>query len=148
MKIYVSGKYDNKPTIKKIIIQLQSLGHTITHDWTMTDVKTELQNNKDHDVYPKYAINDVIGVTQARLLIAIMDDPEYAYRGTFTEIGVALGQRAKDKHMGIWIFCPHHNAVARTNPFFHHPYIVHFRNWQWCLEALKVVSPILSSKED
>jgi nucleoside 2-deoxyribosyltransferase len=124
MKIYVAGKWDNKNQILQKMIELEKMGHNITHKWPTVEV---VQGERDAEM----ALHDVNGVKESELLLVLMDDAEYVYRGTFTEIGVALGLNIK-----TWIVCPHENAYCKTNIFFHHPNIVHFQSWDDAVNSL------------
>src|SRR5690242_7454502 len=88
MRIYVAGKWADKALIRSRMTQLEALGHTITYDWT-----THKENKTQQTEYATEAAADYVGVTQAQLFIAFMDDPNYAYNGTFTEMGIALGRK-------------------------------------------------------
>jgi nucleoside 2-deoxyribosyltransferase len=110
MKIYVAGKWDDKIFVKNVQKCLTERGHEITHDWTtQAGVEDWICAEKDID-----------GVVQADIVVALMMDPNYAYRGTFTEIGCALGLKKR-----IIILCPDKVSAARTNCFFHHKSIAH-----------------------
>lgn len=74
---------------------------------------------------------DVDAIKEADCVLAIIDDPEYSYRGTFCELGVALGLEKK-----IIVYCPHEVAECKTNCFFHHPSIEHFSDLVEAVEHL------------
>ena len=38
MRIYVAGKWQEKPQVRAVQEALIAAGHTITHDWTAHDV--------------------------------------------------------------------------------------------------------------
>ena len=87
MKIYVAGKYAERDKVKIVYGELESLGHTITVDWT------------NHDIYPNdavaeklglFASDDVHGVLGADIFVACMLN-DHAYKGLWVEMGVALG---------------------------------------------------------
>jgi nucleoside 2-deoxyribosyltransferase len=117
--IYVAGKWTDKDTIKKYMLELESMGHTITHDWTTFEFETK--NTK-----PQMAFADIEGVKKADMVVILMTDPEYAYRGSFTELGAALALNKK-----IYLVSDAENARAnyKTNVFFHHPLINHIESW-------------------
>ena len=126
MSIYVAGKWDDKENIIQRQLQFQSLGYKITHDWTKNECVT-----RNPEELGKFAMLDINGVLEADYLVAVMTDTKYAYRGTFTEIGCALGTNKK-----IYIYCPDKNSHCRTNCFFYHPNIVHFDDWDKLVEHL------------
>lgn len=119
MKIYVGGKYQDASIIRENIYDLIDVGYTVTHDWTSVE-----QHDRGYSALGKYAQYDIEGVSESDIVILIMDDPEYAYRGTFTELGCALGL---DKR--IIIVNPHENSYCMSNCFYHHPSIIHVKTW-------------------
>lgn len=125
-RVYITGKWSDKDTIREYMNQLEKLGHTITHDWT-TSYESNAENKKS-DI----AFNGVQGVAFAEVVIVVLTDPKYSYRGSFTELGVALGL-LKD----VYVICHDKNSDCRTNVFFHHPSIVHVESWGECLSKLK-----------
>jgi nucleoside 2-deoxyribosyltransferase len=121
MKIYIAGKWTSKQDIQQKMQQLKLLGHEITHDWTSND--GTLQES---------AILDINGVKNADIVIAVMDDPVYPYRGTLCEIGCALG-------LGKKVF-----VYGGTNPeistfykvcFVHHPLVNITNDWNQILKC-------------
>lgn len=68
------------------------------------------------------AILDINGVKECDILIVWMDDKEYPYRGTWTEIGAALA-------LDLPIYLITNNVVPNElsswkNTFFHHSNII------------------------
>lgn len=127
MKIFVSGKFDDKLFIKNKINELQDLGYEITFDWTSFE-----DNTVNKSIATLAAINDIDGVKNCDVHIIIISDKDYIYRGTFTELGCSLGLNKK-----ILIWCPFEDAFCMSNPFYYHPSIRHFNDWNLCLEFLK-----------
>ena len=70
------------------------------------------------------AARELRGVAQCHTFVAVMTDAEYAYRGTFTELGaaLALGKR-------VAIVGSAKNKCA-TNCFWWHPDVRHFATMQ------------------
>lgn len=129
MRIYVAGKWDDKVPIQQVMGYLVSMGHTITHDWTRFEVGTNPHINI-FDSRPHHlqhlsisAQLDIDGVRHADLVLVLMTDSKYAYRGSFSELGCALGLGKP-----IVMVCPDPNAYCRSNCFFHHPSIIHFND--------------------
>lgn len=124
--VYVAGMWGAKAHIKGMMNDVTTRGHRITHDWT--SFETEL------DGAAKLALNaekDIAGVAQCDVFVAIMDDEHYPYRGSFTELGCALGLKKR-----VIIVCPSQTASCRTNCFFHHPAIEHVSSWEDALASL------------
>lgn len=125
MKIYVAGKWNDSQTINEVQNILISQGHSITHDWTKNEGSkniTEMTNEEKIEFKRNCADLDIEGVKNCDLLIAIMNDPSYAYRGTFTEIGCALGLSKK-----VIIVCPDESYLCCSNCFFYHSNIIHVK---------------------
>lgn len=121
MKIYVAGKFSNNIAIRQYMTWLEEKNHTITHDWT------SYQSDKEapEEILADRADKDLTGVRDAYMLVAIMDDPDYEFRGTFTEIGMALGLGKR-----VCIVCPFDNPSFTTNCFFHHPRIHKYKSFE------------------
>lgn len=125
MKIYVAGKWTEIDIINDVQNKLRSQGHTITHDWTCIEGMGDQINftpvqRLEYDT--RCAILDINGVKEADLVFAVMSDKKYPYRGTFTEIGCALGLDKK-----IIIVCTGDDYYCISNCFFWHPNITHVK---------------------
>ena len=122
MKVYVAGKWIEAPVINAVQARLVSMGHTITHDWTAVEGigQRDIMTDEERNVYRAHCAQlDIAGVQNADAVLALMLDSTYPYRGTFTEIGCALG-------LGKWVIivCPDNSYSCTTNCFFHHPTII------------------------
>jgi len=86
--IYVAGGWkDRKEIHKTMILPLVEKSFHITHDWT--SIETDVCN-RTVEMQRWYADMDMKGVQNADAVIVHMRDPQYPYRGTWTEIGAAL----------------------------------------------------------
>ena len=89
-KVYIAGKWSEKELAIKRMRELENIGYTITHNWATYDANKEsgqaihFQDMADHDIE---------GVLTSNMYIGIFDDDNYAYRGTFTELGLALAKK-------------------------------------------------------
>jgi nucleoside 2-deoxyribosyltransferase len=86
MRIYVAGKWFDKPLVKEYIAHFKALGHTITHDWTVIE-------DGDHETLDELAEMaewDINGVRTSDVVVILIKDPVYPYRGTCCEMGAAL----------------------------------------------------------
>lgn len=81
MLLYVAGEYGKRARLHEIMMILQGLGHEITYDWTQAP---------DTISRREQAKNDKLGVTRANAVVVFMNDPNYAYKGSWTEVGIAL----------------------------------------------------------
>ncbi|OHD64448.1 MAG: hypothetical protein A2096_04040 [Spirochaetes bacterium GWF1_41_5] len=125
-KIYIAGQFEYADDISSKMRELEKRGFLITHDWT------KFESYQDDCVkMGKSAELDIDGVKNAEILICVMTDGEYEYRGTFTEIGCALGLGKK-----IIIINNNNNreSFCMTNCFYHHPAIIHVDSWEECLK--------------
>lgn len=133
MKVYIAGKWTAKEQVASRIDNVKSIGHTITHDWTL------VEHGDSRPEMSHYSQLDVKGVVEADLFIGLFEDPQYAYRGSFTELGVALGYRQMGFQKEIWVVCPDELSYAQSNIFIHHPFIRHFNSWEACYMALTAI---------
>lgn len=117
-KVYLAGKFDDELMPSRMSF-LSVEGFIVTHDWTI---------NKDVPL-KEAAILDINGVKECDILIAVMDDESYSYRGTFTEIGCAIGLGKR-----IIIVNKNKNAECVNLCFYHHPQI------EYCGSFLKACS--------
>lgn len=119
MKIYIGGKFADKQKIRSYMDQVEKLGHTITHDWTSFEYKpteddmfmvVKDENNDGVENMEESAKYDIEGVQDCDIFVGIFEDKIYPYRGTFTELGCALGLKKK-----IIVMCPEPDASCTTN---------------------------------
>ena len=89
-KIYVAGSFHDKETIANYSTKLSTYGYTIVSGW----INRENNLNKPM-IYRKCADADFDEIDLADCVVAFLDDPKYPYRGTFTEIGYAIGKNKK-----------------------------------------------------
>ena len=100
MKIYVAGKWQEKPQVRVVQAALVAAGHTITHDWTMHEEGNDVCLGDDWvEIYHKWyspktleeeARGDLIGVQTCDAIVVCAINP-HKYSGTLTEMGIALG---------------------------------------------------------
>lgn len=119
MRLYTAGKWGDKDRIRQIAKTMEGRGHVITHCWfDVEDGECSAEEMR------MYADQDVKGVMTADAVLVVMDDPKYAYRGSFTEIGVALGSGTP-----VHLFNPHGaDSAATTNVFYSASGITHYDN--------------------
>jgi len=128
---YLAGAYRARDTLVSYIDSLKALGYECTFNWAACEAHSD-----DHEQMGYFASKDIDGVANADVVVAIMDDKDYAYRGTFTEIGCALGLG-----IPVVIYCPrpHHQVYARSNCFFCHPAIRHVSTWDEATQAIEEI---------
>lgn len=148
MKIYVAGKW--APTaagmepIRAAQRAVLAAGHTVTHDWTSVEGTTD-QTGWDaatrRAFRAKCAALDIDGVRTADAVVALMTDTAYSYRGTFTELGAALGLGKR-----VLVVTPAALRLssgsdapaltAATNCFYEHPSVEHVETVEEALSRL------------
>ena len=62
MKVFVSGKFEDRKNVRKLMGKMEALGHTIAHDWT-ADKET------DEGYTVVHAMNDLRGVQVCEILV-------------------------------------------------------------------------------
>ena len=124
MRIYISGKWEERELVKQIYRRLEKAGHTITCDWT--------NHTEEDDGYPtQYAEDDIEGVRTADLFIGLFLT-DHSYKGALVELGVALGRPVPVYIIGHAIdSCLFADALGVTK----------FETIDDCLEALKCSTP-------
>lgn len=128
MKLYVAGKWSEMEWVGQRIVELQGLGYEITHDWTKVE-----QSDRSKEALGRYGKFDIDGVKGSDVLVALLTDKSYPYRGTFCEIGCALGTGRK-----VLVMTPEgYDSDGKWPCFFYHPDIVHVSSWTDVLEKLK-----------
>ena len=125
MKVYVAGKFTDKENIQAKMKNIEKLGCVITFDWTRFE---------DEDL-TRAAEKAIIGVKTCDIVIVIMDDKDYSYRGTFTEVGIAIGTNKI-----IFLYNPNKDASCDTNVFYHAKEITHFKQWHMLLNEVEKVA--------
>jgi nucleoside 2-deoxyribosyltransferase len=141
MKLYVAGKWYDKEKIQEKMRELEQLNHKITHNWTVC----ETEYNGESARLRANAIDDIDGVKNADIVVVIMDDAKYPYRGTSHEVGAAL---ALDKP--VFLYCPDpENTEWYRGCFSRHPCIKLFRTWDDVKKKLgKIHSPPWTDAEE
>jgi hypothetical protein len=130
-KVWVSGAWIHRELMGERIDQIRQMGYKITHDWTRVE-KASNPTPKDQSLYATF---DIDGVKNSDIAVAVMDDPDYAYRGSFTEIGCALGI-GKPLHI-VWPYSLEScDRYVQSNVFFWHPDITYHKSWAEFIEYL------------
>ena len=121
---YIIGKFATKKIIAEKIKEVENMGFENTHNWTL----------KENYTCPKseQVKNDINGVKDADIVIAIINNPEYHYRGSFSEIGAAIGL---DKT--VYLVTDNLESGSASHCFLFHPNIVRFQTWEGLIRFLK-----------
>ena len=121
MEIYVAAKYQDRDRVRELYYELSYLGHEITVDWTNQD---KYPNDAPAEKLKGFAEDDVRGVKEAKLLIALMTI-KYEYKGLWVELGIALG-----KGIPVWVI----GDAGDSCLFMNHPLV---RKFNCISEVLK-----------
>lgn len=128
LRVYVAGQYSKRFALNLRVKEMEaSMGVIVTHNW-MTYEEGHTCEQK-----ASYAFEDIRGVQTADVVIAVMDDAEYAFRGTFGEMCAALALGRP-----VFVVTPPHDGewYCETNVFYWHPAIRRFPTWEAALSAL------------
>lgn len=121
MRIYVSGKWEDREAVRELQKALIKMGHEITVDWTY--------HEKDDVGYPRtYAQDDIWGVRDAQVYVGLFLK-ENNYKGALVELGVALG--LMDKRVYII------GHAIDSCLFIHHPLVTQVESIEELLGLLR-----------
>lgn len=84
--VYVAGAWFKRDELKQKMRRLTKMGFEVTSKWPTFEDK--LSNPDD---YAECSKADIDGVVTADTILAFLTETNYPYRGTFTEIGCAIG---------------------------------------------------------
>ena len=133
LRVYLAGQYSKRRALEAKADELEELGVQITHRWM------SYEEGHSPAQVASYAFEDIRAIQTADAVIAVMDDPKYAYRGTFGEICAGLALQKP-----VIILTPEHPEApehpggkwyCETNVFYWHPSIQHVETWQQVREA-------------
>lgn len=136
MLVYVAGKWQERMTIRKLMDQIEELGHTITYDWTCYETEYVPPHTEDAViVYGSWvnkrelmeqSLDDCLGVSIADCLVVYAMNP-HKYTGTCTEMGIAI-------HKRIPIYIIGHGLDH--NIFTYHPLVTVYNTIEEVLDVL------------
>jgi nucleoside 2-deoxyribosyltransferase len=164
LKIYVAGGWKFRNQIKEVMELLDEYkeGGNPVSDHRPFKVISGWITRENGDSSPQALANDAYfdfkEIQESDVVFAIMNDPDYSYRGTFTEIGYAIGIK---RTVIVWcngkirsqstvtnettgevekveVNYTHH---CMTNVFFHHPEIIQVDSLVKGIQELKKVKP-------
>lgn len=123
VKIYLAGRFANKDKFRELGNKLELKGHEITCKWW--DIEQTYAPNRSLDESKDVGRNELNGVINADIIIVIVDDANYPYRGTLTEVGIAMGYLVannKEINKHIYIIC-NENLTNKNCGFLCVPHI-------------------------
>jgi len=128
-KVFVAGKYADRLLLREKMLILQKLGYVITYDWSLIDCDNKNTTLSKQDI----AMMDVVGVKKCDILVIILDDKDYTYRGTMVELGIAIGL---NKKIFVVVTNEAHKTLM-TNIYLHYKNNLHiFNSWNELLEKM------------
>ena len=121
-KIYLAGKLAEAPALRALGQALERHGFEITAPWYDFD-QGDL-NKRSSALTKLIGMAEYDGVLCSDYYVGILNDNTYAYKGTLTEMGIALGNFAHDQdrsvNQHIFLITPKdftsENCVALTVP--------------------------------
>jgi len=107
MKLYIAGSSQDLPRVKELMTRFQDAGYTLTHDWTTYFDEVP----KD---YTHFARLDLVGIQAAEYIIFLYER-DLPYRGTHTELGLAISWRKPCLILGEYA---HKNIFTRLENMY------------------------------
>lgn len=120
MRVYIATAFHNQKQFHELRVAIESLGHTITRDWTKDSVNYGDPGREEK--FQKYAEDDYSSIMDADIVVVIATPPPIA--GTFFEFGVAV-KSGKDV-----ILVDPFNQNNQENIFYHlrFPWIIRVKD--------------------
>ena len=114
----MSGQLDDVKSVKDACKLLLEAGHSITHDWTESDVflsskEAKLANKEEAGLRAK---KDLDGVISSDVYILLSNNKE-AGKGMYVELGAALALREKTGKPEVYIV----GEMNHMSVFYLHP---------------------------
>lgn len=88
VKLYLAGKFQEKDSIRAIATALPAT-HAITAPWYDFEQADAYVRSSEQSL--QVGEKEMMGVVEAKYYVAIINDKQYPYKGTLTEMGIALG---------------------------------------------------------
>jgi hypothetical protein len=130
LRIYVAGSWKDRVHLRETYMQpLRALGYEITHDWTRVEIGDV--DSRLAKVNRQLAAQDIDGVKKADVVVVIIENLKYAYRGTCCEIGCALGLGKP-----VLLYHPLRKSYMQSNLFIYHEGVECLERWEDVLARL------------
>lgn len=134
LKVYVAGKWGSRDKLLDLANSLEQQGVTITRKWMVAEVNI---NHRSSTLCGQLALEDTNAVRAADVVVVVVDDDKYAYRGTFCEIGTAIG--ANVPVVLYEAVTVSEGCYVDRNIFFHHPHISRVKSWEHVQDMLSTL---------
>ena len=139
ISIYVAGKWGDRVELQKKMDRLRDeFQFNVLSGW----VERENRINTPED-YSECSKLDIEEVSAADKLLVFMDDPKYAYRGTYCEIGCAIGLGKQVVIVTDAVATKINETTydfshyCMKNVFFWHPNITHVKTIEEAVKELR-----------
>lgn len=118
MKFFISGQIDDATNVRAQMDEVTAAGHTITHDWTATDVFLGSSDAKlaNQDESGKRAAKDIVGVVDCDVYV-LSSDNQSVGKGMYVELGAALALNEKVGKPQVYII----GKMNHLSVFYLHP---------------------------
>lgn len=117
MKFFISGQIDDIPAVRDVMSQVTDAGHSITHDWTASDIMLG-GNNKFNDLAEtaRRARADIQGVLDCDVYV-LCSSNEKQGKGMYVELGTALGRAQAGENVRLYVI----GELNHSSIFYLHP---------------------------
>ena len=113
-RIFVSGQIDEKEQIRSIYGAIKAAGHSVTHDWTLTDdIGDKLGDIEESGRRAKL---DICGVADCDAYI-LMTDNQRVGKGMYVELGAAPALNPTAGRPDVYVAGP----LNHLSIFYLHP---------------------------
>lgn len=121
MVFYIASGLDNFENVRIAAKKLTAMGHEHAYDWTLHgDVRT-----KGPDRLRQVALNESSAVLKSDLVLFLLP----GYRGTHTELGLAIASSLSMPDKQVWLWSQtgeQFEPDERTCAFYFHPNVKRF----------------------
>jgi hypothetical protein len=134
MRFFISGQIDDAANVRKLMNKVKDAGHTLAHDWTITDTflgsaEAKLKNKNEAGLR---AAKDIQGVIDGDVYILLSDNASVG-KGMYVELGAALALNATTGRPKVYII----GKMNHLSVFYLHPAVVHKPNIEEVIEAIE-----------
>lgn len=130
MRVFVSAQLDDAPKVRRLYRLLERAGHSITHDWTRTDVIPGCYSTFPDEAGRRASL-DIDGVLNAEAYVILTDNMACG-KGMYVELGAALAEAAKGQLRHVAIV----GRRLHESIFYYHPCLRHYETIESYLAAL------------
>ncbi len=115
MKFYVASSISNKDRVRSLFAELESKGHDVTTDWTLTDDIVEEQRDLKRDYMRSVVKRDCEAILESDVFILLSTPSEG--RSMYVELGIAMTAYQVAQRPLVFVVGPRNNEAA----FYFHP---------------------------